>query len=93
LIQRLDTMEDSDGNSVLHNSMIMFGSGNADANKHTHTDLPILLAGSAGGGIQTGRYINHNGVPLANLYVKMSQLLGIDDVKQFGDSTGVLSDV
>ena len=93
LIQRLDAMEDSDGNSVLHNSMIMFGSGNADGNKHTHTNLPILLAGSAGGGLQTGRYVDHNGVPLANLYLKMSQLIGIDDVKQFGDSTGVLSDV
>ena len=93
LIRRLDTMEDSDGNSVLHNSMIMFGSGNADGNKHTHTDLPILLAGSAGGGIQSGRYVDHNGVPLANLYVKMSQLLGIEEVTQFGDSTGTLSNV
>lgn len=93
LIQRLDSIEDSDGNSVLHNSMILFGSGNADGNKHTHTDLPILLAGAAGGNIKPGRYVNHQGVPLANLYVKMSHVLGIDDVKEFGDSTGTLSDV
>jgi Protein of unknown function (DUF1552) len=93
LIQRLDSIEDSDGHSVLHNSMILFGSGNADGNKHTHTDLPILLAGSAGGNIKPGRFVNHNGVPLANLYVRMSHLLGIDDIKEFGDSTGTLSDV
>lgn len=93
LVQRLDSMEDTDGNSVLHNSMIVFGSGNADGNKHTHTDLPILLAGSAGGGIQPGRYVNHGGVPLANLFLTMTQMLGINDVSQFGDSTGILSDV
>lgn len=93
LIERLDQMEDSDGHSVLHNSMVLIGSGNADGNRHTHTDLPILLAGSAGGKLNAGRHIDYQGVPLANLYLKMSETLGIKDVEQFGDSTGVLGDV
>ncbi len=93
LVKRLDEMEDTDGNSVLHNSMIVFGSGNADGNKHTHTDLPILMAGSAGASVQTGRCVDFKGVPLANLYVKMAQTLGIEDVRQFGDSTGGLDGI
>lgn len=93
LIQRLDTMQDVDGNSVLHNSMVVIGSGNADGNRHTHTDLPILMAGAAGGAFTPGRFVNYQSVPLANLYLKMLETLGIDDVSEFGDSTGVLSEV
>lgn len=93
LMRRLDAIQDADGNSVLHNSMIVIGSGNADANRHTHTDLPILLAGAAGGQMTPGRFVDHQGVPLANLYVKMAQLSGLQNVTQFGDSNGVLADV
>ena len=93
LLRRLDELQDDDGNSVLHNSMIMLGSGNADGNRHTHTDLPILMAGSAGGALSAGRFVDYQGVPLANLYLKMTQTLGIEDVDQFGDSNGVLSDI
>jgi hypothetical protein len=93
LIRRLDESVDVDGNSVLHNSMILFGSGNADGNRHTHTDLPILMAGSAGGAFSPGRFVDYQGVPLANLYLKMTETLGIESVDQFGDSNGVLGDV
>ncbi len=93
LIQRLDGIQDVDGNSLLYNSMILIGSGNADGNKHTHTDLPILLAGSAGGQFSSGRCVDYQGVPLANLYVKMAQTLGLKGVEQFGDSDDVLGDV
>ena len=93
LLSRLDSLQDIDGHSVLHNSMVLIGSGNADGNRHTHTDLPILLAGSAGGQITTGRFVDFQHVPLANLYLRMTQTLGLADVSEFGDSTGVLSDL
>ena len=72
---------------------ILIGSGNADGNRHTHTDLPILMVGSAGGAFNTSRFVDYQGVPLANLYLKMTQTLGIEGVDQFGDSNGVLGDV
>ena len=50
-----------DGHSLLHNSMILYGSGNADGNRHTHTNLPILLAGSAGGAPQDRAAISKPG--------------------------------
>ena len=45
--------------TLLNNSMILYGSAISDGNRHTHDDLPIILAGRGGGTIQTGRYVNH----------------------------------
>src|SRR6185503_10938765 len=48
-LEKMETTKDIDGRSLLHNSMIVYGSGNADGNRHTHVNLPVLLAGSGGG--------------------------------------------
>ena len=45
-LDKLNKVKDADGNSLLHNSMIVYGSGNADGNRHTHDNLPFLLAGA-----------------------------------------------
>ena len=45
-LKKLDETRDVDGKSLLYNSMILYGSGNADANRHTHSNLPLILAGS-----------------------------------------------
>jgi hypothetical protein len=52
--------------------------------------LPIILAGGAGGKINTGRYIPcRKDTPLCNLYVSMLEKMGTP-VESFGDSTGAL---
>src|SRR6266446_462477 len=56
-LERMEQTKDVDGQSLLHHSMIVYGSGNADGNRHTHANLPILLAGLAGGGFKPGRYV------------------------------------
>ena len=53
-LEKLEATKDVDGNSLLHNSMIVYGSGNADGNRHTHDNLPILLAGGGGGTLTPG---------------------------------------
>jgi hypothetical protein len=45
----LESKKHSDGHSVLHNSMIVYGCGNSDGNRHTHANLPIILAGNGVG--------------------------------------------
>ena len=55
--------------SVLDNSMIVYGSGISDGNRHNHDDLPVLLAGKGGGTIKTGRHIKYSPQPLNNLYL------------------------
>jgi hypothetical protein len=92
-LQKLDATKDVDGNSLLHNSMIVYGSGNADGNKHSHTELPILLAGSGGGTFKTGRYVKGDATPATNLYLSMAQRMGLEKLSSFGDSTGPLSNV
>jgi Protein of unknown function (DUF1552) len=87
-LQKLSKTEDTDGSSLLENSMIVYCCGNADGNRHTHINLPVLVAGSAGGRLKTGRYLKLASQPMCNLYVDMLDCLGIEEVTQFGDSNG-----
>jgi hypothetical protein len=89
-LKKLDAAKDADGKSVLYNSQILYGSGNADGNRHTHTNLPAVLAGAAGGALQAGRYVKLGGKPMCNLFVGMARRAGATAVTQFGDSTATL---
>jgi hypothetical protein len=92
-LEKLDQTKDVDGSSLLNNSMIVYGSGNADGNRHTHTNLPILLAGGGGGTFQTGRYIKAGSAPIANLYLSMADRMGVTGLERHGDSTGRLAGI
>jgi hypothetical protein len=92
-LQRMDETKDVDGNSLLHNSMIMYGSGNADGNRHTHTNLPVLLAGHGGGTLNPGRYTQTDSTPLTNLFLSMADRMGVQGLERHGDSTGRLASV
>ena len=92
-LDRMKTTEDVDGKSLLHNSMIVYGSGISDGNRHNHDDLPIILAGHGGGAFKPGRHVElGENVPMANLYLRMLKEFGVNE-KRFGDSTGVLKKV
>jgi hypothetical protein len=89
LLTRLAETKEGDGR-LLDNCMIMLGSGLGDGNRHRHHDLPIILAGQAGGTLKSGRHLRYaNDTPLANLFVSMLNTMGVQDAK-FGDSTGQL---
>jgi hypothetical protein len=90
-LEKMDATKDVDGNSLLHNSMIVYGSGNADGNRHTHTNLPILLAGAGGGTLRTGRYVKTSPAPLTNLFLSMADRMGAKGIERHGDSTGRLT--
>lgn len=89
----LEEKKDADGNSILHNSMIVYGCGNSDGNRHTHSNLPVLVAGNGGGKLNPGRFVQHNGVPMCNLFLNLLDTMGVPSVDRFGDSTGRLGDV
>jgi hypothetical protein len=92
-LDKLQQTKDVDGRPLLHNCMIVYGSGNADANRHTHSNLPLLLAGGGGGTLKPGRYIGHGSKPVTNLFVGLSQRLGLHKMEHFGDSTGPLQNL
>jgi hypothetical protein len=88
-VGKLAKTKDADG-SLLDHSMILYGCGIADSNRHTHENLPVLLAGGANGGIQTGRHLAlKENTPVANLFLAMLNHAGVK-TDQFGDSTGKL---
>jgi len=89
-LERMEQINDVDGNSLLHNSMIVYGSGNADGNRHTHTNLPVLLAGAGGGALTPGRFAKFGSVPMSNLLLGVAARMGARDVDRLGDSTGRL---
>lgn len=92
-LQKMDETRDVDGQSLLHNSMIVYGSGNADGNRHTHTNLPILLAGNGGGTLNPGRYSRTDSTPLTNLFLGMADRMGVEGLERHGDSTGRLANI
>lgn len=92
-LQRLEQTPDVDGQSLLHNSMIVYGSGNSDGNRHTHDNLPIILAGGGGGRLTPGRHISFGSAPATNLFLTLADKMGVDDLPRFGDSTGRLTNL
>ena len=84
--------EPSSDETLLDSTMVLMGSGMGNANSHTNSDLPILLAG---GGFRHGEYKQYpeeprRRVPLCNLYVSLLQRFGVE-TDSFGTSTGTLS--
>ena len=88
-LRKMEQTEDVDGNSLLHNSMIVYGGAIADGNRHTHENRPVILAGHGGGRINTSRIYEAEKQPRSNLFDSMLNLMG-EPVSDFGDSNGQL---
>lgn len=89
-LEKLKSIPDGDG-TLLDHTMVLFGSGMANANAHTNRNLPVILAG---GGFPHGEYqaLPTEGLdrkPLCNLYVNLLQKFGLE-TDRFGTSTGTL---
>ncbi|HKQ37361.1 MAG TPA: DUF1552 domain-containing protein [Verrucomicrobiae bacterium] len=92
-LEKMEQTKDVDDRSLLHNSMIVYGCGNADGNRHTHTNLPVILAGAGGGTLTPGRFNKLSSMPMSNLLLSMADRLGIEGVERLGDSTGRASGI
>ena len=89
LLQKMKSIREGD-RTLLDNSMVVYGSGLSDGNRHNHDNLPILLAGSGGGTIETGRHLRYDlETPVCNLFMSMLDRMGVD-APFIGDSTGRL---
>ena len=89
MLERMKSIREGAG-TLLDNSMILFGSGIKDGNKHDPKNLPLVLAGKAGGTLATGRHLTYKrNTPLCNLYASMLDRMNTP-VNRFGDSTGKL---
>ena len=88
-LQKLKSTSDGDG-TLLDHSMIVYGSGIADGNRHQHDHVPTVLAGRGNGTLRPGRFIKYpDETPLGNLWVSLLARMGVNGEK-VGDSTGEL---
>jgi len=88
-MEKLKASKEGEG-SLLDNSMLVYGAGLADGNRHSHEDLPTLIAGRAGGAFKPGRRIVYRReTPMCNLFLTMMDRMGVH-VEEFGDSNGRL---
>jgi hypothetical protein len=92
-LSELDRVKEPDGGSLLDHSLIIYGCGNSDGNRHTHHNLPVILAGGGGGRVNPGRFWKAGGVPMCNLYLSLLETMGVEGVDRFGDSTGRLAGI
>lgn len=91
-LERLDETREGEG-TLLDHAMVVYGSAIADGNRHTHHDLPILLAGRGGGTIHSGRHIVYpTETPLNNLFLSLLDRMDAP-VDSLGDSTGRLANL
>jgi hypothetical protein len=89
IIQKMKSIPEGDG-TLLDHSMIVYGAGISDGNRHNNENLPIMVAGRGNGLIKTGRHLNYEfETPMANLLLSMIRGTGAH-ADRFGDSTGTL---
>lgn len=84
---RLRDLEDAAG-SLLDRTLVLFGAGMSDSDRHRHDNLPVLVAGPRA--LTGGEHRRHpEGTPLANLHLGLLDALGVR-VERLGNSTARL---
>lgn len=88
-LAELDAVREGDG-SLLDHTMVLHGSCMGNANAHSNTDLPVLVAG--GGFRHAGHLVFPAGraPPLSNLFLSLLGRLGVE-ADAFAGSTGTLT--
>ena len=91
-VEKLKSIKEGN-NSLLDNSMIVYGAGLTDGNRHNHEDLPTLIAGRGGNYFKPGRRIVvRKETPMSNLFLTMMDRMGVH-ADHFGDATGRLNGI
>ena len=95
ILAKMKGIKEGDG-TLLDHTMLVYGAGISDGDRHNHDDLPILMAGGKKGGFKTGRHFTYDpGTPMNNLFVTiLSALLSsfkkLDRVGVRGEKLGDL---
>jgi hypothetical protein len=93
IARKLDGIKEGD-RSLLDNSMVMLCSSMMTGN-HNNDELPVVMLGSAGGQIKTGRVLNYRSQSnrqMCRLYLSMMSKMRVHQ-KSFGDATEPLGEI
>lgn len=94
----LKAVPDGEGQNLLYNSAVYLSSDISDGNRHNHDDLPVILAGNAGGRLHPGQHVafpngrNVTKEKMSNLFVTVLEAAGVAGAT-LGDSTGPLATI
>ena len=91
-LAKLKATQDGDG-TLLDHSILLYGSGISNSDRHTHVELHPVVVGGGGGTHKGGRHITYpSGTPLSNLHLTLMNKMGVR-LDTLGDSTGVLKEL
>ena len=89
LVQKMKATPEGEG-TLLDNMIFTFGSGLSSGALHIYSNLPLIIAGRAGGVLTPDcHYRSAVGTPVANLWLTIAQNMGVP-IRRLGDSTGTL---
>ncbi len=88
LLGKLHAVSEGNG-TLLTNSVIYLGSELSDGRVHSNNNLPVILAGTAGGAIRGGRHIKYSGPPISRMLLAMLQFAKVP-VTGFANQTNPL---
>jgi Protein of unknown function (DUF1552) len=93
-VEKLQSLPDGQGGTLLDQSLVLYGSNMGNSNQHLHYDVPHVLIGGASGRLKGDRHLAFKArtVPTGNLLLSLLDLVGIHE-ESFGDSTGRLPGV
>ena len=93
ILSRMKEVRESDGSSMLDNSVVTYGAALGDGATHQYFALPLIVAGKAQGQVKQGRFIRcKSGTLNSNMWLSIAQLKGLE-IDSFADSTGLISDM
>jgi hypothetical protein len=84
-IKMLDSFKEGDS-SLLDQSLVVINTDNGQAFTHQLTNLPTFTAGSAGGLVKTGMYLNMNNSPATRMGLTAMQVFKVP-VSKFGTNS------
>ena len=91
-LERMKSIDEGHGTTLLDNTMLLFGSNMWDGHIHDGRRLPLVICGGKSCDITPGRILRYDGDEtrkLCNLHLSFLHRMGVDD-PSFGDSTGPL---
>ena len=84
LLTKLKALPDSDGRTVLDNTLILYSSDISDGDAHNHDDMPVVLAGG-GAGFKMGRHVEYPEMPhFGQLFLSIANAFG-SPITSFGE--------
>jgi hypothetical protein len=89
LLGKLDSYQEGDS-TLLDNSLVLWASEIGESTQHDLTLMPYVFAGSAGGRVRSGRFVDWGNTRYDNnqMLVSMAHAMGVDDANEFGDPSG-----